>query len=65
MSKVVLHRVGEREYETDWNGHHYEVFKQEKDQEVWCVTCDGEFRDGSYWLRDIRGSIECGDMEEA
>ena len=63
--KVTLHRTGAMAYETDYNGHHYEVWKDSKEQEVWCVTCDGEFRDGSYFLRDIRGSIECGDLEVA
>ena len=51
-------------YETDWNGHHYEVWKDYPAQEIWYVTIDGEFRDGSYWLKDIRGSIESGDYVE-
>ena len=62
--KVVLHEAGKQSYWTDWNGRHYEVWKESKEQEVWCITCDGEFRDGSYWLKDIRGSIEAGDYEE-
>lgn len=63
--RVVLHKTGKLEYRTEWNGHLYEIWKEDRQQEVWCITCDGDSRDGSYWLRDIRGSIEAGDLEEA
>lgn len=64
MKRVVLHEAGKRQYQTEWNGHRYEIWKDDG-QEVWCITCDGKFRDGSYWLKEIREGIEEGLYEEA
>ena len=61
---ITLHRTGKRSYETTHNGHHYEVFK-EVGEAVWCITCDGEYKDGSYWLKEIKESIACGDYERS
>lgn len=65
-NKVTLHRTGWTkwpEYNCYHNGHHYEIYKY-PGEECWCVTMDGESKDGSYWLREIRGSIAAGDYED-
>ena len=64
--KVVLHRTGWKkwpEYDVWHNGHHYEICRY-PGEEVWTVVVDGEAKEGSYWLRDIRGSIAAGDYED-
>lgn len=64
--KAVLSRTGWTkwpEYNCYYNGHHYEIVKH-PGEDVWTVMMDGEPKDGSYWLRDIRGSIESGDYED-
>ena len=64
-NKVTMHRPGWKkwpEYDFYYNGHHYEIWKY-PGEEVWSIMVDGELKDGSYWLRDIRGSIAAGDYE--
>ena len=65
MKQITLHRVQNNwpTYEVDHNGHHYEIEKFPGEQ-IWNVTVDGTPTDGSYWLKDIKGSILLGDYED-